>query len=73
MKPAMKSLVAEYSNYAAVSHPELASLQKITRAQWSGLWRAFRALRTLLGERQALKLIETHCRHDALLLLEVVL
>jgi hypothetical protein len=73
MKPVMKSLATEYSNYAAVSIPSMATIKKTTRAQWSGLWRAFRALRTLLGEKQALKLIETHCRHDALLILEVIL
>jgi hypothetical protein len=73
MKTTMNSLAVEYSKYASFSIPPTASIQKTTRTQWAGLWRAFRALRKLLGEKEALKLIETHCKHDATLILEIIL
>jgi hypothetical protein len=50
-----------------------ASVQKTTRAQWKGLWHVFREMRHLLGEQEALKLIEKYCRRDALLILQVIL
>lgn len=41
--------------------------------QWKQLWRTFRWLRMMLGERAALVLIEQKRRREALLLLEVIL
>ena len=52
-------------------HP--VSVQKTTRAQWKSLWQAFRGMRHLLGEKEALTLIQKYCRRDAMLILEVIL
>ena len=49
------------------------SAQKTTRAQWKGLWHVFREMRHLLGEKEALEVIEKYCRRDALLILQVIL
>ena len=48
------------------------SAKKTTRAQWRGLWHVFRGMRHLLGEREALRMIEKYCKRDALLILEVI-
>ena len=56
-----------------LSLPLPATVQKTTRAQWQGLWHVFREMRHLLGEKEALQLIEKYCRRDALLILQVIL
>ena len=50
-----------------------APIQQTTRAQWLGLWQAFRGMRKIHGEREALVLIEKKCKREALLILEVIL
>lgn len=49
------------------------SIKQTTRAQWLGLWQAFRGMRKIHGEREALILIEKNCKREALLILEVIL
>ena len=51
----------------------LPSIKLTTRTQWLGLWRAFRGMRKIHGEREALVLIEQNCKREALLILEVIL
>ena len=51
----------------------LTPIQQTTRAQWLGLWRAFRGMRKIHGEREALVLIEKNYKREALLILEVIL
>ena len=53
--------------------PRPMTVQKTTRAQWKGLWQAFRGMRHILGEKEAIKMIQRYCRRDAMLILEVIL
>ena len=51
----------------------LTPIKLTARAQWLGFWRAFRGMRKIHGEREALVLIEQNCKREALLILEVIL
>ena len=65
MNTMQSSLTNHNTIIPAIDFPHPASVKKTTRAQWSGLWRSFRAMRALLGEREALILIEKYCKRDA--------
>lgn len=63
----------QISVQASTFTPKPVTIQKTTRDQWKVLWQTFRGMRKLLGEREALVLIQKYCKRDALLILEVIL
>ncbi|HEV2695810.1 MAG TPA: hypothetical protein VG347_23175 [Verrucomicrobiae bacterium] len=70
----MNQIVLEVPDQILIpATPRPVSVHKTTRAQWKGLWHVFRGMRQLLGEKEALNMIERHCRRDALLILQVIL